>query len=467
MTPRRLIPYAVIFLILAGTYVGLRWRQARQVARDEQAKKVFHLKETDISDLNLVRGAGEVRLVKKDKLWHLTAPLNAKADQTTVDSILTTLARLHKERDLGLEKDLASFGLNKPGLVVKFTAQGQAHQLAIGAKVPGDESYYALKDQDSHLFMITRGSKDSLDRQVLALRDKTLLSFISSEVKGLKIKSGKKAVDLEKTGDQTWRWVGRPDFKVRGDRVEKLLRDLHLARAQNFLEKPPGNLAALGLVPARRTAITVVTPAGNQTLFLGAPKGKVAYARRGAAGPVVLVDAALPDEINKTLASLEDRRLWSGDIPAVYQVVWGPPGRTWTAGKDKDQNTWKITGPGQAATQQSPMRLEMALWNFQKLEGTPVPPRAGIPTAPPTFVLELLDQAGKPLLHLEEVGALRKTGLKIVTRVGDKTETALVPTAPFRQWQEEMHRLTATARKAGESQEKGGSGQGPPKEKTP
>jgi hypothetical protein len=467
MTPRRLLPYVVILLVLAVIYAGLRWHRESQVARDQQAKKVFHLKETDISDLSLVRGTGEVRLVKKDKLWHLIAPLNAKADQTTVDSMLTTLVRLHKERDLGVEKDLKPFGLDKAGLVVKFTAQGQPHQLAIGAKVPGDESYYALKDQDPHLLMITRGSKDSLDRQVLALRDKSLLSFISSEVKGLKIKSGKKAVDLEKTGDQTWRWAGRPDFRVRGDRVEKLLRDLHLARANNFLEKPPGNLAAVGLVPARQTAVTVVTPAGDQTLLLGAIKGNVAYARRGAAGPVVLVDAALSDEINKTLASLEDRRLWSGDIPGVHQVVWGPPGQTWTAREDKDQDTWKITGPDQAATQQSSGRLGMALWTFQKLEGAPVPSRTGIPKASPTFVLELLDQAGKPLLHLEEVGARGKNALKVITRVGDKTETALVPTAPFRQWQEEMHRLTVTARKAGESPEKGKGGQGPPKEKIP
>ena len=43
-----------------------------------------------------MRGTGEVRLVKKDKLWHLIAPLNAKADQTTVDSMLTTLVRQGK-----------------------------------------------------------------------------------------------------------------------------------------------------------------------------------------------------------------------------------------------------------------------------------------------------------------------------------------------------------------------------------
>ena len=397
-----------------------------------------------------------MRLVKKDQVWHLTAPLNTKADQTIVDSMLTTLARLRKERDLGAEKDLKPFGLDKPGLVVKFTAQGQPHQLVIGAKAPGDQNYYVLRDQDPHLLTISMGSKDSLDRQLLALRDKILLPFIMGEVKGLKVKSPKTAAALSKTGPQTWGWVGRPDFRVRGDRVEKLLRDLHIARAKNFLEPPPKNLAALGLVPDRRTEITVATSAGDQTLWLGTKKDDAVYARIGAGGPVVLVDAALADEVDKTLASLEDRRLWSGAIAAVHQVVWGPPGKTWTA--RKDQESWKITGPDQAATQQPAARLEMALWNFQKLEGAKILPPGDAPKGPPAFGLELLDQAGKPLLHLEEVGAQGKDRLTVRTGEGKSTATALIPRAPFRQWQEEMHRLTVAAKPAGPSREKGETG---------
>jgi hypothetical protein len=456
MTPRRLIPYLAIFLILAGAFAGLRWRQEQQATRAEEAKKIFHLKETDISDLSLVRGKDEVRLVKKDKVWRLTAPLDTQADQTIVDSMLTTLARLRQERDLGEEKDLKPFGLDKPGLVVKFTAQGRPHQLTIGAMAPGDQNYYALRDQDPRLFTISMGSKDSLDRQLLALRDKTLLAFITGEVKGLKVKGPKTAVALEQTGPQTWRWVGRPDFRVRGDRVEKLLREIHIARARDFLEPPPKDLAALGLTPDRRTEITVVTPAGDQILWLGAKKADAMYARKGAEGPVMLVDAALADGIDKTLTSLEDRRLWSGAIPDVYQVVWGPPGGTWTA--RKDQNAWKITGPDQVATQQPGVRLEMALWNFQKLEGEKIPAPAAAPAGPPAFVLELLDKAGKPLLHLEEVGASGKNRLAVRTREGQATATALVPQAPFRQWQEEMRRLTASAKPAGPSPEKSEGG---------
>jgi hypothetical protein len=463
MTLRRLIPYVVVFLILAVAYGGLRWSKERQVARDAEAKKVFHLQEGDLSDLSLVRGQDEVRLVKKDQVWHLTAPLNTRADQTVVDSMLTTLARLRQERDLGVEKDLKPFGLDKPGLVVKFTAQGQPHQLVIGARVPGDQNYYVLRDQDPHLLTISMGSKDSLDRQLLALRDKILLSFIMGEVKGLKVKSPKSTTALSKTGPQTWVWVGQPDFRVRGDRVEKLLRDLHIARAKNFLEPPPKNLKPLDLDPDHRTEITVATPAGDQTLWLGAKKDDAVYGRLEPAGAMVLVDAALADEVGKTMASIEDRRLWSGSIAAVHQVVWGPPGETWTA--RKDQGAWKITGPNQAATQQPAARLEMALWNFQKLEAAEIVPPQDAPKGPSVFELKLLDQDGKPLLHLEEMGAETKAKAKgkdksknkskdrdhLAVRIGEgkTTATVLIAREPFRQWQAEMQRLTAAAEPAG------------------
>jgi hypothetical protein len=167
----------------------------------------------------------------------------------------------------------------------------------------------------------------------------------------------------------------------------------------------------------------------------------------------VLVDPSLADEIGRTLASLEDRRLWSGSIAAVHQVVWGPPGKTWTA--RKDQESWKITGPDQAATQQPAARLELALWNFQKLEELNILSSRYAPKGPPVFVLELLDQAGKPLLHLEEVRAQGKDRLAVRTGEGKTTSTALIPQAPFRQWQAEMQRLTVAAEPAGTLGEKG------------
>jgi hypothetical protein len=459
MNPRRLIPYLVIFLVLAGTYVGLRWRQQQQAVQEEQARKVFRVKAPEISRLSLVRGKSEVVLVKQDQEWFLTAPLHTKADQTVVDNMMSTLARLRRERDLGPQQDLKAFGLASPAVVVKFTAGGKVRQLAIGAEVPGGEGYYVLKNQDPHLLIISRGSKDSLDRKVLALRDKSLVSFISGDVKGLKIKTGKTTVDLKKTGPQAWEWVGRPDFRVRGDRVDKLLRDLNLARAQEFPEEKPGKLGAWGLGPGRGMEITLVTPKGEQHLALGRKLDDKVYARKGE-GPVMQVEASLPGEIDNTLASLEDHRLWAGDLMAVRRVVWGAPGQSWTAAKVKDENIWKISGPGRKTTQQPSVLVEMVLHNFQKLEAVKTLPAAAA-TGAPIFVLDLFDEAGKSLLHLEAFGPVKKEGIIIRTRVGERKLTVLAPPAKFRQWQEEMARLTTAAEKpksAPKGKGKGGKG---------
>jgi hypothetical protein len=199
----------------------------------------------------------------------------------------------------------------------------------------------------------------------------------------------------------------------------------------------------------------VATPAGDQTLWLGARQGDGVYARIGAAGPVVVIDPSLAEALDKTLASLEDRRLWSGDIAAVHQAAWGPPGKTWTA--KKDQDAWKISGPDQAATQQPAARLEMALWNFQKLESDKTPPPKDAPKGPPAFVLDLLDKDGKPLFHLEQVGAPVKDRLVVRTQEDKTTVTVLAAQAPFRQWQEEMARLTASAAKPEKAPEKPGN----------
>jgi len=439
MNPRRLIPYVIIFLALAGAYGALRWHQGQRQAREQEAKKVFQVQEGQIGALALVRGGAAVRLVKKDHEWHLLAPLKTRADQATVDAMLVTLAQLHKERDLGTPPDLKTFGLDRPALVVEFTAQGVSHRLALGSQVPGARGYYALKDQEPGVLLISSGSKDSLDQGLPALRDKTLLTFNPGEVKVLKIKTGKTQVDLEKTGAQTWRWTGRQDFKVRADRVEALLRQLHASRVKEFLDQPPKNLRTLGLAPPPPTEVTVVTGKGSETLWLGARKDSGVYARNGMDGPVVLVDQGLAEGLARAAPALEDRRLWGGPVPDVHKVVWGPPAKSWTARQGKD--FWNLQAPGGAEIKQPAARLELALWKLQNLESGSLLKLPGGP-ASGAYVLEVFGGDNQPLFRLEELGK-KGDQVEVKAQKGGQTVTALVPAKNLAEIQDDLARLTA------------------------
>ena len=203
--------------------------------------------------------------------------------------------------------------------------------------------------------MINTGARESLNQQVLSLRDKTLWAFDPTQVKSIKIRIDKTVVDLEKTAG-AWRWVGRADYKVRADRVEELLGRLQRARIIDFPRAGPKDLRAVGLAPQAKTEVTLVTPKGAESLFLGAGTGSEIYARLGPQGQVVKVGKGLPEQIARAVTTLEDRRLWAGSVAEVGKVVWGPPGRTRTA--VREENSWKITGPDKAEAQQSVMRFQ-------------------------------------------------------------------------------------------------------------
>ncbi|MEW6660640.1 MAG: DUF4340 domain-containing protein [Thermodesulfobacteriota bacterium] len=458
MIPRRLLPYLVLFLALLGLYAGLTWHQSRQEAEKLEAKKIFQVKPADISELVLKRGKEEVRLAKKDGEWLITKPLKTRADKAMVESILSALAHLQKERDLVGAPDLKSFGLDKPPLVVEFTAPKKRGRLVIGSATPGNLGYYAHRDQDSrHLLVINPGNKNSLDRPLADLRDKTLFAFTPAKAKSLHLKiGGAKAVHLEKEAGGSWRWVDREKFPLRGDRVEELLRFLQTAKVKEFVSDAPKKLASYGLA-SPLAEVAVVQDKKPERLLLGAQAKGGDYARKAPDGPVVVTDKDLLAHITKTLVALEDRRLWRGEAAAVQKVVWGPPGKTWVAVKEKD--FWKITGPEKQELKQPAVRVEVGLWKLQALE-LARPAAAKTPPPQPLYKLELLDGAGKPLFRLEE---LRRQGDKEVLvrlQVGDKTDTGLVALGAYQEWQKEMTRLASPPPAAGAAPEKKGKDSG-------
>jgi hypothetical protein len=323
--------------------------------------------------------------------------------------------------------------------VVEFTAQGQSRRLAVGAKTPGDQAYYVQADRNPQIATISSADKETLDRNLAALRDKNVFDFTPEMVQGLHLGLGAQKTELVKTGPGAWRWPGREQVKLRGDRLEALVRQLTLARFTEIVQDNPKNVKPYGLAPKPEAVITVLLDKGTQNLTLGALKGqKELYARRDA-GPVALLDQGVLKQVKQTLAGLEDRRLWAGDLLEVSRVAWGKPTEKWTAVKEK--NTWKVNGPEKREFSWPASRLEMVLWQLKELEyerllsNPPPPPQDA-------FAMELQDGAGRVLARLEEAGPQEKGRVAVRITSGDKSDTALLSYKVFRQWQEDLARFT-------------------------
>ncbi len=445
MNPKRVLPLLLIFLVLAGSYAFLTWHQAQRESREQEAKKLFAVKEAEITALTLKRGKEEISLARIGQDWQLLKPLKAKADQVSLDAMTGTLAHLEMRRELGEQKDLKAFGLEAPALVVEFTAQGKPHRLSLGARAPGGLGYYTLRDQDPRVLIIAANHKESLDRPLIALRDRTLFSFDAEKVKTLKLRRGATLVDLEKTGPQSWRWVGRPQFAVRRDRVEGLLRQLHIARVLEFVAEAPRDLRPYGLARPPVEVVVGLKDQGQERLALGARHQKNYYARKLPGGEVILVGAGLMQRLTETIATLEDRRLWPGQLTQVHRLAWGSSPRWWTAVKDRDY--FRITGPDRQELRQPRVQVEMALVKLQQLEYARLLPKASGGAAKPAFSLELRDASDKPVFRLEELARREKGKVAVRFRQGDQRATALTSLADYEALQAALARLTRAEKK--------------------
>ena len=163
----------------------------------------------------------------------------------------------------------------------------------------------------------------------------------------------------------------------------------------------------------------------------------------------------------KTIEIADDPRARSGTTrgrrrAAVHQVVWVPPARPGPPGKIRNPGS----SPGR--TRRPPSSPQRAWswpcgisrsWKAQKscLRAAPrkVPRSLGCKTGPGRKT---------PFAPGGDRSPGERPSLTIRTGEGKTTATALIPREPFRQWQEEMRRLTVPAEPARPSGEKGETG---------
>jgi hypothetical protein len=459
MTPRRLLPFLAVFLVLAATYFALEWHQRKVAKEEEVAKTIFAVKGPDITAITIKRPAEEIHLAKDGKTWHLNSPVKEQADNLTMNALVDGLSQLRFTRDLGAEKDLKPYGLNQPSLVLSFTAEKKSYTLDIGNKAPGDQGYYARRDKDPRVLIIRNADKESLNRSLTDLRNRALFNFAADQVKSLKVKAGSTQVVLEKK-DRSWTWVGHENVKIDGDRLARLLRYLSLARVKEFVPGPTTakDLKTYGLAPAA-IEITVTTDKGDQSLYLGSRKKDECYARQGDQAPVVLTENLLLDFFTAPLDKvaelknnplwanargifpnyLEDRRLWTGEVKDVASLSWGSPEKTWTATKSGE--FYKLICPDKKEVRLPAVRVELVLLKLRDLEAETQLPSVNPQEKAKNF-LELRGADGKTLFRLEELGTANDQVTVQYTRGAESPKGALVAKTTYEQWQKDLDQLT-------------------------
>ena len=370
MRTRTALIYLTLFLVLAGYFYYFEVVSRRaHIEQEEAARHLFQVDKAQITPLQLDKGEATPIYLTKNGHWQIAEPINTRGDEIAVASILTALESLKMEREVeAAAQDLQPYGLDQPMLHLSFLTDGSRHQLRIGAKAVVGNQYYASSDQENRVVLIAGAQLQSFDKSLSDLRSKEFFTANSDEVERIELDRGKNKLVLTRAENKLWQAPAAVEVKIKTSKVERFLSLLFRFRVKRFLDNEEGNLALLGLDPAK-IRLKISTQEKTETLLLGnTKKDEGAYAKGGELRGVAMVEENLLAELPQTLSDLEDRTLLVFDLEQVRALALVLAGEA--ARLERNEDTWNWLG---AENRKDPenWRVNSLLWNLQELEYLP------------------------------------------------------------------------------------------------
>lgn len=295
----------VLLVVLAGLlgYIYYFMKPGSQPATEQKAR-VFTIEADKVEALQIKSSKGEAStLARTDGTWHLTAPIQAKADETEVSGLISNLASLEISRVVDENPaDLAQYGLAPARLEVGFRTAGAktVTTVLIGDKTATGSDLYVKLPAEKRVLLVPSFVETTFDRTTFDLRDKTILSFPRDKVDQLDLASADLSLRVKKTGD---RWAIETPLAARADQavVDGLIGRMQTSQMKSIAaaDATPEQLKTFGLDTPSLTA-TIGTGSAKATLTLGKDDGQGnIFARDAARAMVFTVEKSLADDLRR------------------------------------------------------------------------------------------------------------------------------------------------------------------------
>ncbi len=388
--------YFLVLVLLAGYFYYFEVIQKEHKEADEKAaKKIFHAVGDQMLALEIQQAGKPVMKLEKKTVWRISEPIEADVDEPAVKGLVTALGSLEMERKVvGNPQNLDAYGLKTPALKIRFLpSDGQWREILIGDRNPSGSGRYAMAAGQNEVLLIDEGDWGELNKSPNDLRRRTLLAFEPEDVKGVQVawRDGASFSVAREEGDsKDWKAQGGSEMKVKSSKIDNLLDQLGVIRADEFLEAKSKEGEDYGLDPADVVVSLDLKDGRKEEVRLGkkldAKKNAMAASSSEITAPVQ-VDGRILDVLPKALHDLEDRSLLASfESDSVGRVAWilgDAHGEAVRAGEGK----WsmKKTADAKPVDLERPWRVNSLFWELREAEyekkSEPSPPVPAQPYA--------------------------------------------------------------------------------------
>ena len=276
---------------------------------DLRDKTVLQLERDQIETLAIATPQRMVRFAKAGTDWRMTAPVDARADFTGVDGLVSRLNTLQmKSIAASGASSLSEYGLDKPAATVQIGSGSSQATLLVG-KSAGEAEIYA-KDQSRDLVVtIDATLLDELTKEPGEFRQKDLFDARAFNATHLEIARAGGKLSFEKTtaknaegqDEEKWRQTAPGAGEVDQTKLDNLLSAITQTRASSFVDSTAGT----GLDSPGLTATVKSNEGQRSETVKFARSGDEAWAAREGEAGAAKIDASTLDNIIKAIEELQ------------------------------------------------------------------------------------------------------------------------------------------------------------------
>jgi hypothetical protein len=266
-----LIRLAIAVVILAGLAGLYLWLGKQKKPAEAATPSLATFDSASVQQISIQDGSNPpVTLSKQGANWRLLQPYAYAADNGEVSTLLSTLSGVHPSEQLGPQKDLNIFGLDKPSTVQLQLPQGKKLEFDFGSEVPAGGGVYLRTAASPSVVTVPAYIKTDALKSAFDLQDRTVLHFSSDSLTGLTFQEKGKRASFERK-DNKWPEAKRSDIQtlvdaLQGARMDALTDIQGKDAAKYGLAKPDG-------------VLTLNWKGGQGRVEIGAKKGTDYYAR--------------------------------------------------------------------------------------------------------------------------------------------------------------------------------------------
>ncbi len=364
-----------IFLFLAFVALlafVLLFEEFKGGGKESDEDKLVSLSSDDVQKIMLKRNGKIItfqKTVNGDEGWVITEPIEAKADKYEVDRLADNFSNLRIERVVEEEsEDVEKYEIPKKEISLWLKDRKKPVKILVGAENPLDNTFFAKREDETRVVLISRYLKDTMEKSLFEFRQKDIFRFETDDVKSITLRAKEIQWEAEKEEEE---WFFEKPVKALAieNKISGIIDSLSGLIAKEFVseEKQKEDLEKFGLnQPDYEISLSLPVKSQELTFSLHKKDEKL-YATTSLSSKIIETEDTILSDLEKEVLELREKEVanfFSWEVNRLYLKMGE---LDWELFKD-DENNWHFESPVQEEADNN--KIQTFIRQIESLEAT-------------------------------------------------------------------------------------------------